>query len=58
MPEMVFAPVSFLEFLEMHEGVVPALGKKSLRPRFRLHGSNSTTSAGFQELEKRNCELA
>ena len=33
-----FAPVAFLEFLEMHEGVVPGVEKEILCPRLQLDG--------------------
>jgi len=48
-PQMVFAPVAFLEFLEVHEGVVPGVEEKVLLPalagaRLKLDGERATDS--------------
>ena len=42
-PQMVFAPVAFLEFLEMHEGMVPGVEEETFAPalagaRLKLDG--------------------
>ena len=43
--QMVFAPVAFLEFLEVNEGVVPRIEEEVLPPRFQLYGPYVTAPA-------------
>jgi hypothetical protein len=59
---MVFAPIAFFEFLEMHEGVVPGVEEKILLPalpikRPILDGPGSEHFGDrFQELERNKIE--
>ena len=59
---MVFAPLAFLEFLEVHEAVVPGVEEEVLLPalpvvRPVLDGAGRKhASHGFQELERDQVE--
>ena len=59
---MVFVPVAFFEFLEMHEGVVPSVKKEVLLPALPVvrpvlgRAARQYFGGGFQELERDQIE--